>query len=746
MDYYEKKYQKYKLKYLNLLNQSGGVYTYSKELKNLVKLLNIKNKLDNEENKKIINKLIVLKLPERVKNILLKLNEKQLDILLTVTKINILNSKNIYDINSLIINYDYLLNKDITDIIIIDAVKKYFNTFLLIPEEIMTDTIIKKAVEQDVRVLKYVPQNKKTFEICKLAVKNNGLALEFILENNAKPLFLTLRQYNIICELAVKNNGLALEFVPRYKKDFDICKVAVKQNGRALQYVLSDMMSPEQYYKICKLAVNNNGTALQFVQSLMDFLTLEMSNSVDFLSEQSAYWLAVQSNKMSKEQYYILSLEALQHLDNISISNEDIYKTSLLAIQIDGTLLYYVNKLKSKITDEQYFEICKQAVKSSYWNVFNIVIPDNMTNEQYYEICELAVTKYGTVLEYVKTNNITVEQYYEICKLAVKKTPIALQFVNTDNINMTDYQNQVICKLALESLQDLDNLSNEEIYKTSLVAVQIDGTLLDYVNKLISNLTYEQYNKICEKAIENNREASNYIISKKDYNNLLSLTIHQSGGSNYDYDEFFKIMKKESEDLEMFNLYKMILNKIINEYNKNNKIDEFEAILYGALATGQDPYKVPILFEILKISILDKDKQTILLSYNKKDRIKMLNKYSNKDVLTQIEQKIKYFYDLYKKEVAYIEQRILKLDSEYRKKLLKFDNYEKIKYIIKNLIDNKIKELFDNSNLNNLYSLNLYNLMDYLDKYIKKSNKKSSRIKKSSKKHVKKSSKKHVKK
>jgi hypothetical protein len=197
-------------------------------------------------------------------------------------------------------------------------------------------------------------------------------------------------------------------------------------------------------------------------------------------------------------------------------------------------------------------------------------------------------------------------------------------------------------------------------------------------------------------------------------------------------------MKKESENLEMFNLYKMILNKIINEYNKNNKIDEFEAIVYGALATGQDPSKVPILLEILKISILDKDKQTILLSYNKKKRIKMLNKYSNKDVLTQIEQKIKYFYDLYKKEVAYIEQRILKLESKYSKKLLKFDNPEKIKYIIKNVSDNKIKELFDKSNLNNLYSLNLYDLMDYLDKYIKK----SSRIKKSCFVKVKKSSKK----
>jgi hypothetical protein len=238
-----------------------------------------------------------------------------------------------------------------------------------------------------------------------------------------------------------------------------------------------------------------------------------------------------------------------------------------------------------------------------------------------------------------------------------------------------------------------------------------------------------------------------YLKYKFKYYNLLSF--NQSGGGG-NYDEFFKLKKKESEDWDMFNLYKMVLNKIINDYKNNNKIDEFEAIVYGALATGQDPSKVPILLEILKIITFDKDKQTILLSYNKKERKKMLDKYSNKDVLTQIEQKLKHFYDHYKKNEAYIQEKILKLDSEYRKKLLKFDNPEKIKYIIKNLIDDKIKELFDNSDLYNLYSLNIYDLMNYLDKYIKKSSqnqvKKSSRVKKSSKKIKSKSSQNQVKK
>ena len=226
------------------------------------------------------------------------------------------------------------------------------------------------------------------------------------------------------------------------------------------------------------------------------------------------------------------------------------------------------------------------------------------------------------------------------------------------------------------------------------------------------------------------------------YYNLLN----QSGGTNksysYNYDEFFKLKKRESDDIEMFDYYKMYLDKIINEYTNNNKIEfDLEMIVYLALVTGQDPYKVPILLEILKIIILDKDKQTILLSYNKKERKKMLDKYSDEDVFKQIEQKLKHFYDHYKKNEAYIQQRILKLDSEYRKKLLKFDEPEKIKYIIKNLIDNKIKELFDNSNLNNLYSLNLYDLVNYLNKYIKKSSRIKKSSEKSSKKQVKKSSK-----
>jgi hypothetical protein len=852
MDYYQK-YQKYRFKYLNLLNQSGGVtpeefkqmlenkkdddflddddidfLTHDKikvkdailidmqvcdinsifeciskkynnnnikeainpltnkpySLENLIDIRNklIINKLDNDEKKKIINNLILLVIPLNIKNELLRLRPEKFEIFFTKNKIKSFKLEKIYF--EALVNYLLSPSKIIIDENnnITEEFKnnldirlsyyfygKNYLLLILVPEDNMTDDICKIAVQSNGLALQYIPDNKITDEIIILAVRQNSYAFlhlpkdkktseicKQIIRENPKQLLriigrdseisrelyieictnavndnikvieyveswkMTDEQYFEICKIVIPKSGIY--FIPDFEITFEICKLAVEHNGYALKYAPIKNLTPEQYYEICKLAVITNSIALQFVVYDKDKLDHNQYIEICKLAVETN-GIALQfvkrlSYKLEPEQYFEIFQLALQNLDNKSNSNVEIYIPLVIAVQIDGNLLLYVKQLFHKLTYNQWYKICEKAVEHNV-----------------------------RALEHVPIEKMEPEQYFEICKLAVKKNGIALQFVKYDKL---DYE---IGKLALQNLDNLSN-SNEEIYKTSLVAVQIDGTLLDDVNKLISKFTYEQYNKICEKALEKNREAEKYIISEKDYNNLLSLSNHQSpdqsGGANksyrysYNYDEFFKIMKKESEDLEMFNLYKMILNKIINEYNKNNKIDEFEAILYGALATGQDPSKVPILFEILKISILDKDKQTILLSYNKKDRIKMLNKYNNKDVLTQIEQKIKYFYDLYKKEEAYIQQRIFKLDSKYRNKLLKFDNHEKIKYIIKNLIDNKIKELFNNANLNNLYSLNLYALMDYLDKYIKKSSriKKSCFVKKSSKNQIKKSCKK----
>jgi hypothetical protein len=64
-----------------------------------------------------------------------------------------------------------------------------------------------------------------------------------------------------------------------------------------------------------------------------------------------------------------------------------------------------------------------------------------------------------------------------------------------------------------------------------------------------------------------------------------------------------------------------------------------------------------------------------------------------------------------------IQQRILKLEYGYRKKLLSFYNPEKIIYILNNLVDDDIKKLFDNNNPYDLYPLNMSDLETYINKY-----------------------------
>ena len=64
-----------------------------------------------------------------------------------------------------------------------------------------------------------------------------------------------------------------------------------------------------------------------------------------------------------------------------------------------------------------------------------------------------------------------------------------------------------------------------------------------------------------------------------------------------------------------------------------------------------------------------------------------------------------------------IQQRILKLEYEYRNKLLTFDNPEKIIFIINNLVYDDIKKLFDNSDLYDLYPLNMSDLKTYINKF-----------------------------
>jgi hypothetical protein len=164
MDYY-KKYQKYKFKYLNLLNQSGGGSDYYDECK----INKIKNAVINGKKLKEIN--------EEYMNIINKLTSEQyFDICKTAVTSNLSDFEDVLHMEMEAEQYLEICNK-------ILEIAKYFE----------------------------VPYNRY-LKICIKAVENNGLALEYINVDYFKNNY-NYNDYFHLCKLAVNKNRDALQFV-----------------------------------------------------------------------------------------------------------------------------------------------------------------------------------------------------------------------------------------------------------------------------------------------------------------------------------------------------------------------------------------------------------------------------------------------------------------------------------------------------------------------------------------------------
>jgi hypothetical protein len=331
MDYYQK-YQKYKYKYYNLLNQFGGddepytetdfnlldkyKYNYLNNLPVLSKLINKDGYLKDKSNGKLLEDFITTEHIHITKAVLIDKHVRDVDsILKTIhsnytknpmtnenfTITNLLNIQNqlekeidkktiLYliisqlnsDIKQIVLSLDteqlkILLNKNKIDIFNtsdIYYVTNLLNNYKTLLSHNITDSDIIKAVSSNGIALILVPEYKKNYQICLKAVTQNGLALKYVPEDI---------KFNDICKEAVTKNGLALKYVPKKNKNADICKIAVEKNGLALEYVIANNMTNDKYFEICKSAVTQNGTALIFI--LADKITKEQFNEIRFLAK-----------------------------------------------------------------------------------------------------------------------------------------------------------------------------------------------------------------------------------------------------------------------------------------------------------------------------------------------------------------------------------------------------------------------------------------------------------------------------
>jgi hypothetical protein len=133
---------------------------------------------------------------------------------------------------SILKKYDHLLNNDISEEIIKDAIKYNYISLLFVPIDKMTNDVIKFALKNNSRSLQYVPDYLKTEEIIKLAVQNDGDALQY---------------------------------VPDYLKTEEIIKLAVRNdytfNSKKINYILLMLLLHIIYYtlhiKLTNFFINN---------------------------------------------------------------------------------------------------------------------------------------------------------------------------------------------------------------------------------------------------------------------------------------------------------------------------------------------------------------------------------------------------------------------------------------------------------------------------------------------------------
>jgi hypothetical protein len=470
---------------------------HNRQSYSLTNLIDIRNKLDNDEDKNIIKKLIVEKFPVKVRTQLNQLKPEQLEILFTKIKINILNLD--LEFNHTILDLiNYLLKNNITDknnnitYNFINDLKTNYKLLILVPENKMTFEICMIAVKNNSSALKYIPKNNimklpDYYDICWEAVNKNGLILEYVSEhmkeiygihyqavtNNGLALkFIPDKKKTFdICEIAVTNNGLALKFTPDEKKTFNICEIAVTKNGLALKYVPDDKKTPE----ICEIAVTKNGLALEFVS--IDNITLEKYYK---LCEK-----AVKNDGM-----------AIKFISNIIFTSEKYYKLCEEAVKNDFYALMYIKG--DNITSDEYYNLCILLKNKNYFLDF---VPKNKLT---YEIYLLAVTNNGHELIHIELNdNITEEQYYKLCEKAVENYGQAILFVKTEVIIELNEEREKYCKPK--------DMSPEQYYKLCEKALTKDGNALAYVNKNIKNITSDQYYKLYEKALTTSGSALEFI-------------------------------------------------------------------------------------------------------------------------------------------------------------------------------------------------------------------------------------------
>lgn len=341
-----------------------------------------------------------------------------------------------------------------------------------------------KSIIYDELLLKYVSYNKlnninEYYNICFNAVIKNGFSLEYVIN------IFSYTKYLKLCLYAVKNNGIAIKFIHEKFKTYNICFNAVNEDAFALLFIKN------QNYKICFHAVSQNGLILEYVHPKLhsyELYNIAVSNNgislKHVLNQNYKLCYNAINTYNNNTTLYIPNQHPFRYIDFNILSDDEIFKLSLLSIKKDPRIIIYFNKdidNLSLINKNRLINFNKSKLfylyKKSIFNnnsCIKYIIPEHQT----IHLCLLCLKNDIHNLKLI--HNKSEKLYIKI----VKKNGLYLEYLN--------YQTDDICYHAI-----INNLN---------------------AFKFVKNITYN----LCTKLIDNNYNIIKYI---KELNNDLLIDL-----------------------------------------------------------------------------------------------------------------------------------------------------------------------------------------------------------------------------
>ena len=536
---YDKKYYKYKKKYLNLLNQIGKGDSNNNILYNniiylitqITVLININlediNKLGSLMTIFSINPLskIISDLQKNKNNDINHLIKSQLQFLSNTLQITIpeINSNKLTELDTLVTldsNLFILLHivfNNIADrsfakiklIIYYLTVTKFdINNYNKLVSDDQLDINIDNNIDFDILkkdkivLLEYLLQisEKSINFINKIFDKLKLSDLSDLSDDNDKKIILKFLSINPnllkkvneklkimenmeIFTTAIYLNPFVLEYVPESLKNESLIRLAVSTNGSTLQSVPSYMITP----RLSNIAVKQNGLYIKHVPE-----NLKTMDLVD---------IAINNNGL-----------AIQYVPESFKDNEELVKK---AINNNGLALQYVpERFKNNI------DLVRMAINNNGEAIHYVQkqMKEQLTKEDYYNI----VTKYGLALEYIPENKIDMKIVVE----AINNNPFALgsvpeKLIGSINIKTVTFAITEEPTTLINVPETLKDQINIEDYKK---VVNKDGLALQNVPEKIKHNT-----DIVKLAVKNNGLALQYVPMQLKTTYIVKMAVQNNG-------------------------------------------------------------------------------------------------------------------------------------------------------------------------------------------------------------------------